>query len=116
MSNTTVAWGSVPSRKAADQAVQRLVASGFARNSIDLTRHDEDGGYDLAVHTRHENRERAERLMQTSATDYVLQKFGSQAMRNASSHPIAVLGAGLIAGAVLFTIFQARQAPQRRSR
>ena len=36
MPNTTVAWGSFPTRKAADRAVSRLVSSGFARNSIDL--------------------------------------------------------------------------------
>src|SRR3712207_8494437 len=46
MPNTTVASGSFSSRKAADQAVQRLVTSGFARNSIELQRHPDDEGLD----------------------------------------------------------------------
>ena len=108
MPNTTVAWGSFPTRKAADQAVQRLIGSGFARNSIDLQRHDEDEGYDLAVHTRPDNLERVERLIQTSGPAYTLQKFGSGAVRNARSHPFALLGAGLVVGVLAYGLMSTR--------
>lgn len=113
MPNATVAWGSFPSRKAADQAVHRLVSSGFARNSIDLQRHDEDDGYDLAVHTREENLERVERLIRTSAPAFALQRFGSGALANARMHPIALLGAGLAAGIVAYGLMSGAGARSR---
>lgn len=109
MPNTTVAWGSFPTRKAADRAISRLVSSGFARNSIDLQRHEDNQGYDVAVHTREENLERVERLIHSAVPAYALQQFGSSAMRNAKSHPMALLGAGLVAGIVLFGMMRDRQ-------
>lgn len=116
MPNTTVAWGSFPTRKAADQAVHRLVSSGFARNSIDLQRHDEDDGYDIAVHTRQDNLEKVERLIHTSAPAYALQKFGSGAFKNAKSHPFALIGAGLVVGVVAYGLMSSRSRADGRSR
>ena len=111
MQETAVAWGSFPSRKAADQAVQRLVQSGFARNSIDLHRHDDDEGYDLAVHTRQHNLDRVQRLIEASPARFALQKMGSGAVRNARSHPIALAGAGIVAAVVLYAVLQGRRQP-----
>jgi hypothetical protein len=104
MPNTTVASATFPSRKAADQAVHRLVSSGFARNSIDLRRHDEDDGYDLEVHTRGENLARVERLIHSSASMYSVREAAFGAARTARSHPILLLGAGILAGFAIYNL------------
>lgn len=106
MPHTTVATGTFPSRKAANQAVQRLVAGGFARNSIELHQHDDDEGYDLEIHTRRENAWRAERLIQASAP-MSLRNMGhmaSGAAQTARAHPLVLLGAGLLAGFVIYNL------------
>ena len=104
MPNTTVASATFPSRKAADQAVHRLVSSGFARNSIDLRRHDEDEGYDLEVRTRRENLARVERLIHASAPMYAVREAAFGAARSARSHPILLLGAGILAGFAIYNL------------
>lgn len=109
MPQTNVATGTFPSRKAADQAVRRLVSGGFARNSIELHRHDEDEGYDLEIHTRAENVRRAERLIHASspASARGMRRMGhmaSDAVHTARSHPLIMLGAGLLAGFVLYNL------------
>jgi hypothetical protein len=104
MPNTTVASATFPSRKAADQAVHRLVSSGFARNSIDLRRHDGDEGYDLEVHTRRENLARVERLIDASAPMYAVREAAYGAARSAWSHPILLLGAGILAGFAIYNL------------
>jgi hypothetical protein len=77
MPNTTVATGTFPTRKAANQAVQRLVSGGFARNSIELHGHEDDEGYDLEIHTRQENLKRAENLIHASAPMYSVKQAAS---------------------------------------
>ena len=104
MPNTTVASATFPSRKAADQAVHRLVSNGFARNSIDLRRHDEDDGYELEVHTRRENLARVERLIHASAPLYAVREVAVGAAQTARAHPILLLGAGILAGFVIYTL------------
>jgi hypothetical protein len=104
MPNTTVASATFPSRKAADQAVHRLVSSGFARNSIDLRRHDEDEGYELEVHTRRANLARVERLIHASAPMYAVREAAFGAAQTARSHPFLLLGAGILAGFVIYNL------------
>ena len=104
MPNTTVASATFPSRKAADQAVHRLVSSGFARNSIDLRRHDEDEGYDLEVHTRRENLKRVEQLIHASVPMYAVREAASGAIQTAKSHPVLLLGAGILAGFAIYNL------------
>ena len=104
MPSTTVATGTFPSRKAADQAVQRLVSSGFARNSIELHRHDEDEGYDLEIHTRQENVRRAESLINASPSGYAVGQAMSGTVQTAKSHPYILLGAGILAGFAIYTL------------
>jgi hypothetical protein len=109
MPQTTIATGTFPSRKAADQAVHRLVSSGFARNSIELHRHDEDEGYDLEIHTRAENVRRAERLMHASSPMATMNMrnmshMASGAVQTARSNPLVLLGAGLLAGFVIYNL------------
>lgn len=122
MPNTTVASGSFSSRRAADQAVQRLVTSGFARNSIELQRHPDDDGYDVLVHTREENRHRVQHLIETSAPRYAFERGMTNAARSAKSHPFLILGAGVLAGLALYGLYAAgerspsRSRPQRPSR
>ncbi len=104
MPSTTVATGTFPTRQAAHQAVQRLVSSGFARNSIELHRHDEDEGYDLEIHTRRENLKRAQRLIEASAPMYAIGHAMSGAAQTARSHPVILLGAGILAGFVIYNL------------
>jgi hypothetical protein len=114
MPHTTVATGSFPSRKAADQAIQRLVASGFARNSIDLQRHEDDEGYDLEIHTRAENVKRVEQLLHASPTGYTVGRAMSGAVQTAKSYPYLLLGAGVLAGFLIYNLVPRSQpAPQR---
>ena len=61
------------------------------------------------MHTREENLGRVERLIHTSVPAYALQQFGSSALRNAKSHPMALVGAGLAAGVVLFGMMRDRR-------
>ncbi len=104
MPATTIATGTFPSRRAADQAVQRLVSGGFARNSIGLHRHEEDEGYDLEVHTRQENLKRVQRLMHESASMHSVRQATSGVVSQAKSHPAILLGAGLLAGFIIYNL------------
>ncbi|KLK93663.1 hypothetical protein AA309_07345 [Microvirga vignae] len=119
MPQTTVATGTFPSRKAADQAVQRLVSSGFARNSIELHRHDEDEGYDLEIHTRAENVKRAQRLIRASVPMSAMSmrsmgQMASGAVQTARSHPLILLGAGFLAGFVIYNLIPRASQEQAR--
>ncbi|HZH51836.1 MAG TPA: hypothetical protein VEZ16_08140 [Microvirga sp.] len=105
MPDTTVATGSFSSRRAADQAVQRLVTSGFARNSIELQRHPDDEGYDVMVHTRQDNLHRVQHLIEASPSAYAVRQAASGAYRSARAHPLLILGAGIVAGIGLYTLF-----------
>jgi hypothetical protein len=118
MPSTTVAHGTFPSRKAADQAVQRLVSSGFARNSIDLDRHEDDEGYDLTVHTREENLPRVEQIMHQSPTGFTLQRAASGTFQTVKSNPLLLLGAGVLVGLAVYSLLPGgeQHQHQRRSR
>lgn len=115
MPSTTVATGTFSSRKAANQAVQRLVSSGFARNSIELRRHDDDEGYDLEIHTRQENLRRARRLLNASAPGYAVGQAMSGAAQTARSHPVILLGAGILAGFAIYTLLSRSETVSDRS-
>jgi len=104
MPNTSTATGSFPSRREANQAVQRLVSAGFARNSIELNRHEDDDGYDLAIHTRQENLRRAERLIHASAPLHAVRQTASGVVQTAKSYPYVLLGAGVLAGFLIYSL------------
>jgi hypothetical protein len=104
MPNTSIATGSFPSRSEANQAVQRLVSAGFARNSIELHRHDDDDGYDLEIHTRQENLKRAERLIHASVPLYAVRQTASGVVQTAKSYPFVLLGAGILAGFLIYSL------------
>jgi hypothetical protein len=104
MPNTSIATGSFASRKEANQAVQRLVSAGFARNSIELHGHDDDEGYDLEIHTRRENIKRAERLIHASVPLYAVRQTASGVVQTATSYPFLLLGAGVLAGFLIYSM------------
>jgi hypothetical protein len=104
MPHTSIATGTFSSRKEANQAVQRLVSGGFARNSIALRQHEDDEGYDLEIHTRRENLRRAERLIHDSAPLYVVRQRASEVARTAKSYPLVLLGAGILAGFLIYNL------------
>lgn len=114
MPQTRIATGTFSSRRDANEAVRRLVASGFARNSIALHPHDEDEGCDLEIHTRAENVGRARRLIHASSpmSMRAMRGMASGAVRSASSHPLILLGASVLAGFVIYNLIP-RPAPQR---
>lgn len=118
MPHTTVATGTFPSLKEANHAVRRLVSGGFARNSIELHRHDDDEGFDLEIHTRRENIRRARRLMSDSASLSMADMgyAASSAVQTARAHPLVLLGAGVLAGFVLYNLIprSTSQEPARR--
>ncbi len=104
MPSANIATGSFPSRKEANQAVQRLVSAGFARNSIDVHRHEDDEGYDVQIHTRRENVRRAERLIHGSTSLYSIGRTATGVVRTAKSYPYVLLGAGVLAGFLIYSL------------
>jgi hypothetical protein len=99
MSSASVATATFPTRKAANQAANRLVSSGFARNSIDI--HElEDEGFELTVHARRENLWKARRVIGASTP----REYATGAMEGARAHPAIALGIGLLAGLSLYAI------------
>ncbi|MEE1658164.1 hypothetical protein VB618_18355 [Microvirga sp. CF3062] len=104
MPNTSIATGTFASRSEANQAVQRLVSAGFARNSIELHRHNGDEGYDLEMHTRQENLKRAERLIHASVPLYAVRQTASGVVQTAKSYPFVLLGAGILAGFLIYSL------------
>ncbi len=119
MPSTTVATGTFTSRKAADQAIRRLVSSGFARNSIALHQHDDDEGFDIEIHTRRENLRRAEKVMH-DASPYSIgmsdaQRAVSGVVETVRAHPAILLGAGILAGFIMYNLIpRTREQPSRR--
>jgi hypothetical protein len=115
MPNTSIATGSFTSRSEANQAVQRLVSAGFARNSIELHRHDDDEGYDLEMHTRQENLRRVERLIHASTPLYAVRQTASGVVQTAKSYPFLLLGAGILAGFLIYSLVPKQSASAEHS-
>jgi hypothetical protein len=116
MPNTSIATGSFSSRSEANHAIQRLVSAGFARNSIELHRHDDDEGYDLEIHTRQENVRRAERLIHDSSMPlYAVRQTASGVVQTAKSYPFVLLGAGILAGFLIYSLVPKESASEGHS-
>jgi hypothetical protein len=116
MPSTTVATGTFTSRKAADQAIRRLVSSGFARNSIELHHHDDDEGFDVEIHTRRENVRRAEKVMHDASLYSIdmndARRAVSGTVQTVRSHPALLLGACILAGFILYNLIPRSQEEQ----
>ncbi len=116
MPNTTVATGTFHSRKEANQAIQRLVANGFARNSIELHGHDDGEGFELEVHTRRDNLKRVKRLIRGPSAMQSVGQSASKAVKSATAHPVMLLGAGLLAGYLIYNLLPRGTMASARSR
>jgi hypothetical protein len=118
MPSTTVATGTFTTRKAADQAIRRLVSSGFARNSIELHHHDDDEGFDVEIHTRRENVRRAEKVMHDASLYSIDMNDARRAVlgtaQTVRSHPALLLGAGILAGFILYNLIPRSQEKSSR--
>jgi len=98
MSSSSVVRATYPTRKAANKAAQRLVASGFARNSIEIQ--EEEDRYELAVHARRANLWKARRLIGASSP----REYATGAVEGARAHPAVILTFGLVAGLALYAL------------
>src|SRR3712207_1601976 len=101
---TTVVWASFPSREAAEQIKDRLIANGFARNSIELFRQGDGTGCDVAVHTSEPNVRRVERLLNASAAVYAMRTMSSGALKTVTSNPLVIAASLALAGVVLYSL------------
>jgi hypothetical protein len=108
--NTTLIWASYPSRELAEQAVDRLKISGFARNSIDLDRR-EDGGWNVGVHTREHNLERVQKLLHSSNRMFALNQYGGGAAQTLLSSPLVWAGAAALAGIATYALLPRNRRP-----
>jgi hypothetical protein len=92
------------------------VSGGFARNSISVHQHDDDEGYDLEIHTRRQNLRRAERLIHDSAPLYVVREKASQVAHTAGAYPLVLLGAGILAGFLIYNLIPREAASDQGNR
>lgn len=106
MSDSVVASVTVDSLKAARAARDRLARAGFARNSIDILRHDD--GFDVAIATRTENHPRAERILHGSPLGNDLRRAGEDILDTVRSNRSFALGLAALAGFVLFNVTRPR--------
>ncbi|MBB4039954.1 hypothetical protein GGR34_001601 [Microvirga flocculans] len=116
MTYTSTATGTFSSRREANRAVQRLVSAGFARNSIAVHPHEDDEGYDLEIHTRRKNHRWAERLIHASDPLYPMRQTASMAVETARSYPLVLLGAGVLAGFLVYSLIPHQAETSSRSR
>jgi hypothetical protein len=108
--NTTTAWASFPTRAEVDEAVQRLVSGGFARNSIDLDR-QQDGTWHVVVHTREHNLQRVEGLLRSPSPMYAAYTGLSGPVQSLMNNRAVVLGAAALAGLVFYTLLHGQRRP-----
>jgi hypothetical protein len=101
--HSTTAWASFPTRGEADQAVQRLSSGGFARNSIDLDR-QQDGTWNVVVHTSERNLQHVERLLRSSSPMYAAYSSLPDPMQLLKRNGTIAFGAAALAGLTLYAL------------
>lgn len=106
MPDTSPASASFPTLNAARAAKQRLVSSGFARNSIDIERQED--GFEVLIHVRDEHRERAESLLARSPVAHSLHQSGGQALSAFQDNRLLALGLAGLAGFAAFGLLRRR--------
>jgi hypothetical protein len=112
--HTTTAWASFPNREEADQAVQRLSSGGFARNSIDLDR-QQDGTWNVVVHTSERNLQHVERLLRSPSPMYAAAHSLESPIQAVTRNPAVALGAAALAGLVFYGLLHGKRQPVVRS-
>ena len=102
--STTVVWASFPTHEAASHMKERLIANGFARNSIEIYRQGKGSACDVAVHTREHNLHRVEQLLHASGPVYALRQMTDGAIKSATSNPLVIGGGLALAGLVVYAL------------
>jgi hypothetical protein len=97
------------SRDDAEEARQRLEHAGFAHSSINITRMGDD--YELAIHTRPENRARVQDCIEGSTLIFEARRYGRQISEHVPSPGQTALLFSVIAaaGAALYYAYTRRR-------
>lgn len=106
MSDSVVASVPFPSLRLARAARDRLARAGFARNSIDIIRHDDD--FSVAINTRPENKARAERILTGSPLADDLRRTGESVTAAVNGNRGLALGLAALAGFALYGLTRRR--------
>lgn len=105
MSDSVLASVTVPSLKAARAARDRLSRAGFARNSIEIDRvNDEE--FEVSIATRRENHARAERILTGSPLAQDLRTGAQSAVSHFQENRTLALGLAALAGFALFGLMR----------
>ncbi len=104
MQDTIIIRETFSSRDDADEARDRLEYGGFARNSMNIMRIGEQ--YELAIHTRPENRQRVQDYISGSDVMFQARRYGREISEYAPSPGQTALLFGAIA-AVGFGLYYA---------
>jgi hypothetical protein len=109
MRDTIIIRAKFSSRDDAEEARQRLEYAGFAHNSINITRVGDD--YELAIHTRPENRARVQDCIEGSDLMFEARRFGRQISEHSPSAGQTALLFGVIGavGGVLYYAYTRRR-------
>ena len=109
MRDTIIIRERFSSRDAAEEARQRLEYAGFAHNSINITRIGDD--YELAIHTRPENRARVQDCMERSGLMFEARRYARQISEHSPSPGQTALLFGVVGavGGVLYYAYTRRR-------
>ena len=105
MHETIIVRETFSSRDDAEEARERLEYGGFARNSIDITRIGDQ--FELAMHTRPENRRKAQDLLDGSDYAFEARRYGREIREHApsASQSLLLIGGVAAIGAALYYAF-----------
>jgi hypothetical protein len=106
--NSSIAWATLPDRRAVDQTIQRLTQNGFSRNSIDVTRRP-DNKFDIHVNTTEANLPRVESLIHASSSVYALRETRAKVADTVTSHPLITAGAVAVLGFAVVSLLGRRR-------
>ena len=109
MRDTIIIRERFSSRDDAEEARQRLEYAGFAHDSINITRIGDD--YELAIHTRPENRARVQDCMERSDLMFEARRYARQISEHSPSPGQTALLFGVIGavGGVLYYAYTRRR-------
>ena len=95
MQDTIAIRETFASRDEAEEARERLEYGGFARNSMNIMRVDDQ--YELAIHTRPENRDRVQECLSGSDLMFEAHRYGREISEHAPSPGQMALLFGVVA-------------------
>jgi hypothetical protein len=106
MSDSALASVVVPSLRAARSARERLARAGFARNSVDIERHDD--AFEVSISTKAENLDRARNILLGNPVVDDLRDAGSRALGAFHDNRPLMLGLAALAGFAIFHVSKKR--------